>query len=266
MNKYVGLAGFAAGLALVVGVIAYAAADIITGVASGIAPGNFPRFRRLNRAKNRKKANSGQGTMNTAFALGSTAGGLMGALFAWGSPAFYNTVGIGSAVGALAGWFLHNNMKESKRLKLLREVAVLYESVEFYTRAGYTIQQALKLGAVLTPLLSSRVERCLAAWPSGPSRALETFARDVNLPEAAVLSSVLVHAEESGMAFGASAVQEESRSLEELRKNLVELKIASKPLYFAIYRALPMAAVGGVMVGPLAFKLIKMLQMLTNLN
>jgi len=263
LNEYLLLVSFAGGLAAAAGAVAYIATGTLLSAASGIVPKTLPRILRSNMKKNRKQAVEG---VNAAFLLGSIAGGILGATFTWGSPAFFNTVGIGSTMGAIIGWFFYNNWKESKRLKLLREVAVLYESVEFYTRAGYTIQQSLKLGAVLAPSLRAQVERCLAAWPSGPARALENFAREVGLSEAAVLSSVLIHAEESGMAFGASAVQEESRNLEELRKNLVELKIASKPLYFAIYRALPMAAVGGVIVGPLVYKLQRVLQMIVDVN
>ena len=37
-------------------------------------------------------------------------------------------------------------------------------------------------------------------------------------------------------------------------------------LYFAVYRGLPFAAIGGVVVGPLAYRLIKTIQMITNLN
>lgn len=203
---------------------------------------------------------------NRAFIFGSAAGALLVAAFTSGTPLFLNAVGIGSTSGALLGWFVHRNLQETRRLRLLREIAVLYEAVDFLTQAGYTIPQALRLGSVAAPSLRPCVERCLARYSSDRTRALEEFAREVGISEAALLSSILMHAEESGMALGRSALQEESRSLEELRRNLAELKVVSKPLYFAVYRGLPLVAVGGVMVGPLAYRLIKLLQSMSGLS
>lgn len=162
-------------------------------------------------------------------------------------------------IGAGIAWFIQRNMKETLKMKKLREIAALYESIVFYTKAGYTIQQALRLGAVITPTIRPAVERCLAAWPSGPVRALERFAEEVDVPEAATLSTVLMHAEESGIGYGSGAIEEESRALESLRQTLAELKIVSKPLYYCIYRALPLAAISGIVVGPLVWRLIKLL-------
>ncbi|MDQ0287506.1 Flp pilus assembly protein TadB [Desulfofundulus luciae] len=257
MNENLLLLGFSAGAGLAAG----AAARIILGILWGL---RFPAIPAWKREK--RKLPSLRDGPNGAFIAGSAVGGLIGGVLAFGTPAFANAVGIGSTSGALIGWFVYKNMQETQRMRLLREIAVLYEAVDFLTQAGYTIPQALRLGSVAASSLRPCVERCLARYSSDRARALEQFAREVNLPEAALLSSVLAHAEESGMALGRSALQEESRSLEELRRSLAELKVISKPLYFAVYRGLPLIAVGGVMAGPLAYRLIKMLQSLSSLN
>lgn len=167
---------------------------------------------------------------------------------------------LGLAVGAGLGWFAQRGAKETARLKKLRQIAALYEAINFYTRAGYTVQQSLALAVVLAPGLRRPVEKCLAAWPSGPVRALNKLADEIRLPEAAMLTSVLTHAQESGMSFGRAAIEEESRNLEALRQTLAELRIVSKPVYFAVYRAFPLAAIGGVVVGPLVYRLLKFLE------
>jgi hypothetical protein len=190
---------------------------------------------------------------------GALAGGVFGLMLAWGTNSARLAGSVGSAVGMGVAWFIKHNIQESTRMKKLREVVALYEAVDFYTRAGYTVEQSLRLGAVLTPTLRSCVERCLAAWPSSPSRALERFAEDVGIQEAEMLSSVLMHIIDAGMKFGRAAIEEESRSLEELRQTLAEVRIVSKPLYYAIYRALPLAAIGGVVVGPLLYRLVNVL-------
>ncbi|SHE97457.1 hypothetical protein SAMN02745218_01185 [Desulfofundulus australicus DSM 11792] len=260
MTEYLLLLGFCAGAGLAGG----ASAAFILGVLRGLRFPAFPSRKFLQVREKRELPSSGGS--NRAFIAGSAVGGFLGAVFGFGTPLFFNAVGIGSSGGALLGWFVYRNIQETRRLRLLREIAVLYEAVDFFTQAGYTIPQALRLGSVAAPSLRPCVERCLARYPSDRARALEEFAREVGLSEAALLSSILAHAEESGMALGRSALQEESRSLEELRRNLAELKVVSKPLYFAVYRGLPLIAVGGVMVGPLAYKLIKLLQTVSNLS
>lgn len=201
-----------------------------------------------------------------AMLAGGLIGAFLGGALFWQSASFLKAVVLAANLGSLAGWFVDKNARESVRLRKIREVAVLYESVDFYTKAGYTVQQSLRLGAVLTPLLRPSVERCLAAWPSGPAKALERFARDAGVPEAALFSSVLTHLEQSGASFGCGVLEEEGRGLEDLRKSLAELKIIAKPVYFAIYRALPLVAIGGVVVGPLVYRLIKLLQVFSGMG
>lgn len=204
-------------------------------------------------------AKSAEDYKNGMVLLGGLVAGVIFGYLVSGFASARGTPLITGGLGTGAAWFLQKNIRETVKMRKLREIAALYESVVFYTKAGYTIQQSLRLGAVITPTIRPAVERCLAAWPSGPIRALEKFAEEVNIPEAATLSTVLMHAEESGMGYGSSAIEEESRALEALRQTLAELKIVSKPLYYCIYRALPLAAIAGMVVGPLVWRLIKVM-------
>lgn len=192
-------------------------------------------------------------------AVGAAAGAAFGLLLGLGTASLAGVTMVAAALGAGAGFFVRRGGRDTARLVKLRQVAVLYEAVDFYTRAGYTIRQSLSLAIPLAPALRDAVEKCLATWPAGPVRALERLAEEINLPEAALLSSVLAHAEEFGIAVGRAAIEEESRSLEALRQTLAELKVVSKPMYFAMYRALPFAAIAGMMVGPLVYRLMKVM-------
>jgi Flp pilus assembly protein TadB len=252
------LAAFAAGAGLAAGAAAYAAAGLAAGLRLPLPSGR--RRERVERPKARRAADAGA---NRALLAGGLAGGAIGALAAMGGPNLANAAAIGSLAGSLLGWYVRRNLLETRKLRLLREVAVLYESVHFFTEAGYTIPQAMRLASVSAPNLRPCVERCLARYSRERARAFEELARETGLSEAALLTAVLVHAEDSGLAFGQAALQEEGRNLEELRKTLAELRVMSKPLYFAIYRGLPLVAVGGVMTGPLVYRLVKMMQFLS---
>jgi hypothetical protein len=145
-------------------------------------------------------------------------------------------------------------MSETRKTKMMRELAVLYETVDFFTQSKegtlhFTIRQALQYGVAITPTIRPYVQRCIDSWPRGPARALEEFAREVNLEEASVLAMVLTRAQEAGMEYMRTTIAEGSKDLEDLRQTLAEVKIASKPVYYTVYRALPAAGVGGIIFG-----------------
>jgi len=187
--------------------------------------------------------------------LGALAGGSFGWLVTWDSPSqfvmlFFALIGFGLA------FFIKRNVEESDHIQKLSEIVMIYETVSFFTKAGYSTQQSLQMSLPVTSVLAPALKRCLAAWPHGPARALEAFAQEAEVEEAELLSSVLLYIEEAGIQFGEAAAQEEARNLDALRESLSELAIVSKPLYYSVYRVLPLAAIGGVIIGPLLYKII----------
>ncbi|MGB9886806.1 MAG: hypothetical protein ACPLRW_07410 [Moorellales bacterium] len=248
---------FACGVAAAAACLAYLLFERLARLRDPLREG----LRRLRRVDGRAASSRSREEGYEAVAAGAAAGALFGLLLGLGVSQTFAVLLLGAAVGAGGGWFVRRGAQDTQKLKKLRQVAALYEAVDFYTRAGYTIRQSLSLAVPLAPDLRGAVERCLAAWPAGPVRALDRLAQEIGLPEAALLASVLAHAEESGIGAGRTAIEEESRSLEALRQTLAELKIVSKPMYFAIYRALPLAAVGGIMTGPLVYRLLKVMGM-----
>lgn len=187
--------------------------------------------------------------------LGALGGGSFGWLVTWDSPSqfvmfFFALIGFGLTL------FIKRSVEESDRIQKLSEIVMIYETVSFFTKAGYSTQQSLQMSLPVTSALAPALRRCLAAWPHGPARALETFAQEAGVEEAELLASVLLYIEEAGIQFGEAAAQEEARNLDALRESLSELAIISKPLYYSVYRVLPLAAVGGVIMGPILYKII----------
>lgn len=262
-------AAFAGGAGVAAAALAYALAkeSLPRALDRGYSAARRAREAAVSAARERARAASPEEQVRfKGMAYGSAAGALAGLLGGLGTPLALKLAAYGFVAGGFAGWFVARGVNESRRTRLLRELAVLYEAVLFFTQAGYTIPQALELGSVATPGLRPHVARCLSRYTRDRTRALEQFAQDVALSEATLLASLLVHAEESGMELGHGALAEESRALEELRKSLAEMKVVSKPVYFAVYRALPLVAACGVVVGPLVYRLLKNIQMITNLN
>ncbi len=188
--------------------------------------------------------------------VGAIGGAFFGVLLTIGTGAMMIAILIGATVGAAAAMFLQHAMEEMRKTKMMRELAVLYEIIDFFTQGEggtlhFTIRQALQYGVVITPTIRPYVQRCIDSYPRGPARALERFAMEVNLPEASILTTVLTHAETVGMQYVRTTITEGTKDLEDLRQTLAEVKIAGKPVYYTIYRALPAAAVGGIVFGAL---------------
>lgn len=170
-----------------------------------------------------------------------------------------------AASGTGIVFFIRGQLKKTIEKRKLAEVAVLYETVDFYTQAGYTVFQSMEFGAALTLLIKPAINRCLSAWPQGPNRALNRMADELNMPQASLLATILMYIEEAGVEMGRSSISEEAKNLEALRLSLSSLTIVSKPLYYSIYRALPLAGVGGVVVGPLTYQLVNIMTTAFNL-
>ncbi len=191
--------------------------------------------------------------------IGAAIGAGVGILASWGTAYSLVVAEVCAGLGVIVSLFIKKTFEDVNKLKKMKELAVLYESVVFYSSAGYTLQQSIARAAELTPVLRPALSRCLAAWIYGPIRALNAFGEEVGLPEAEIMASIFAHVEEKGIKFGEGAIEEEANSLENLRKTLSEMKIMSKPLYFAVYRALPLLAVSGIVVGALIYRVIIML-------
>jgi len=184
------------------------------------------------------------------------AGALGFALLVWDTPLMLPLMPVGGLVGLLGQKLLDRLGSGREHFTKLREVALLYESVDLFTRAGFTVRQALQMSLVMVPKLRRHVEKCLGRWPAGPIRALEQLGADIGIKEADILAGLLMHAEEAGVEKVSGVMEQEAVRLEEIRRTLAEVKIASKPIYLAVYVLLPVATALGMLVGPMAYRAI----------
>ncbi|KJS10683.1 MAG: hypothetical protein VR67_17540 [Peptococcaceae bacterium BRH_c8a] len=246
----IGLAAVA-GLGLTVSLIA-----IIWTVINATPWGHVrQRLNRLTRFEKKSKINI-KFNLDRRDIYSSLAGLLIAVTLLWGTPVLHLGAGLGillsPVVVRLYSWTQRGRLKQIK----LRECAILYEAIDLYTHAGYTVEQALKMGAALTPSIRPAVERCLAYWPQGPLRALERMGGDIGLEEAEILISVLMQAVKAGPERVAGLLGEESVKLEELRQTMAEIKIAAKPIYMTAYYILPLAANMGIVLSTLGYRIL----------
>lgn len=191
--------------------------------------------------------------------LGAGVGALVGVSLAWGTGFLFPAILLGAGLGFLAPRLIDNFLNSSKEFKLTKEVALLYESVDLFLRAGFTVRQALGISRSLVPNLAGPLDKCLNRWPAGPLLALEHLGADIGLQQADMLVGLLMQAEEGGPEKVEGIMAQEAVRIEELRQALAEGRIAKKPIYSTVYLFLPVVAVIGIIMGPLAYRAIQMI-------
>lgn len=187
----------------------------------------------------------------------SLGGAVLLGTFGWGTPNFPVLAAAGLMFGPIGEVIVGKLTAGKKRYTKLREVAVLYESIDLFARAGFTVRQSLQLSLPLVPNLRDVINKCLDRWPGGPLRAIQMLGEDIGLQDADVLTGVLMHAEQEGPERVAGIMEQEAVRLEGLRQSLAEARMASKPIYAAIYNFLPVMAALGMLVAPLAYRALE---------
>ncbi|MHB1126960.1 MAG: hypothetical protein ACYC2T_08385 [Bacillota bacterium] len=191
-------------------------------------------------------------------------------IFMGGGLVFFGLLSMGSSymlfaafVGAGIGMATHKALayfkRSSQEFESIKEVALLYESIDLFLRAGFTVRESLQLSQVVVPRLRPHIHRCLDRWPSGPLRAIQQLGEDIGSKYADLMTGLLMQAEERGSEDVSGVMEQEAVRLEELRVSLAESKIAAKPIYSAVYLLMPVSAVLGILIAPLAYRAIAMI-------
>lgn len=156
-------------------------------------------------------------------------------------------VGMGLGAGIGKGFYTFHRTAElyTKR----RQVAVLFEAVEMYLRSNMSLKQALFAAKSLTPQLNKAVSSCIIRWPANPDHALEMLRKEIGVPEADVLVSLLVRINQTGSKNLEGVIQREAQNIDKLRQVAARMKISNRPMYFMLQRALPAIAVLGMFLG-----------------
>lgn len=144
--------------------------------------------------------------------------------------------------------------KQAARAGKLKEAAVLFEAVELYCKAGYTLYQALNAAKLLTRKIRPDIERCLNYWGAGAKKALKNLQEELNLPEAQTLILLLMHLESAGVKDLENILKREAYNVEEMQHLKTELKLKNRPLILMVYRFLPLFSVLGIVLGSLLYR------------
>src|SRR5690606_6294790 len=103
---------------------------------------------------------------------------------------------LGMASGLIGIRVVKHLGKAVNKKRRIKEIAVFLEAVELYIQADYSLIQAVQAAKLLTPTIQKELDRCLDAWPVlGPKRALMQLSKDLGVPEADILTTLLSHIE-----------------------------------------------------------------------
>lgn len=142
----------------------------------------------------------------------------------------------------------------------VKEVAIVFEAIELYMKAGYSMYQAIRTSRFLVTEIRPAIDLCLTHWSAGPKVALTKLQEELNLPEAETLILMLINLENSGSQDMRSAIGGEVFNIENIQKMKANISISNKPLVLMLYRMLPLASVMGITVGSLVYRTFMMLQ------
>lgn len=168
------------------------------------------------------------------------------------------------AGGALTGLsiilFVRNVKSKNVHIKKVNEIAIVFESIELYMRAGYSMYQAIRTSRLLITEIRPAMDVCLSYWGNGPKQALAKLQEELNVPEAETLILMLVNLEGTGSKEMRSAIGGEVFNIESIQRMKTNVSIANKPLLLMIYRMLPLGSVIGITVGSLMYRTFSVLQ------
>lgn len=166
----------------------------------------------------------------------------------------------GAAVAAVLAETARRARRQALRSRRVKEIAVFFEALELYLRAGYALPQGMRAAAALVPGIRRAVERCLDYWPSGPRKALAVLQKELGAPEAEILVSLLLQIEAVGIKDLEGVVRREARNLERLQRMRAEARLASRPVYVMVYRFLPLAATLAITAGPMLYRTFRVMR------
>lgn len=170
---------------------------------------------------------------------------------------------IGLIIGLIVVKFYQKTIVAGNRAKKLKEAAILFESIELYLKAGYSLYQAIRASKPLVYVIRPAVDKCLNYWGAGAEVALQKLRDELNLKEVETLILLLINIEKSGTRELEGTIGKVVFNMEDLQKMKTQIKIANRPLIFVIYRMLPLASIIGIVVGGLLYRTYHVLELTT---
>ncbi|MDH7578197.1 MAG: hypothetical protein QHH75_10355 [Bacillota bacterium] len=192
--------------------------------------------------------------------IGGIAGLATAGTLAWGTGylSLALMIGLGAGTGGVKAFLKFRERRDADEKR--KEIALFFDAVELYIRAGMSVQHALDSAKLLAPRLRQAVNKALVYWPSGPARALEVLRKEIALPEGDILVSLLSQISQAGIENLQGVISREAQRLEQMREAAERARVALKPLYLVLYRTLPLVAVLGMVAGALFMRTMSILK------
>ncbi|WP_459195613.1 hypothetical protein [Wukongibacter baidiensis] len=163
---------------------------------------------------------------------------------------------VGIVIGLIIAKLVSKIKKEVVKAKKLNDIAVLFEAIDMYTKAGYSLIQALRSAKLLTKVITPTLDKTIALWARGPQRALEHLKNELNLEESETLVLLMMHLEKTGVKQLDGVLKREARNIERLQRMKSEISISKRPLILTVYRILPLTAIFGIVIGSLIYRVV----------
>lgn len=155
--------------------------------------------------------------------------------------------------------YVQRKFTEEKRAG---EILLMYEIISIYIGAGCSLHQALSACENFIKFNRAALRKCLLIWSQGPEIAIREFAREVNNPEADILSGILQRAIVIGSEKMAKVLSEESMTMEKMRQMRIEQGLGAKSIVQTLYLILPGLALLGVTFAPVGYYIMNQIRTL----
>lgn len=161
---------------------------------------------------------------------------------------------LGMVIGLIIAKVFSKIKRDVIKANKLNDIAVLFEAIDMYTKAGYSLIQALRAAKLLTNSITPTIDKTIALWGRGPQKALEYLKNELNLEESETLVLLMMHLEKTGVKQFKGVLKREARNIERLQRMKSEISISKRPLILTIYRILPLASIFGIVIGSLIYR------------
>lgn len=158
----------------------------------------------------------------------------------------------------LIKYFIHlqENRIERQRRK---EVGILFECIEIFLKAGMSLNKALTESREMLNYLEPAVAQSCAYWPD-EKRVLENLKKEINLPEADILVSLLSQINLVGINQFEGVIQRETKRMESIKNAREKVETDKKPYILIFSSIIPIVVILSMFVGSLFVRMMDIMQ------
>lgn len=210
----------------------------------------------------------GMRTASDCYASGVVFGGVFFAAITYlagFNPVLVATIPLFLMIGVSAMVGLLKLVALNRHQQMVRELWTLLTGLELYMQAGFPLYFALKEAAATCAMIAPVVDRSLMLWSSvSPRAALDQLGKELNLPEAFLVVSVLRQALDIDPASVAVFISREAARLDKMLEAQQSQSAQLKPMFQNAVMMIPMFNLFMLWTAPMAYSIF--LQMSSGLS